>query len=312
MQSWLYDWVVSGLDTVLAVQAHRTDALDALFLTATTLGNEEAYLVAIPLCYWALHKRVGQHLAYLLIVTGFFNSFMKDLFALPRPFQVDPRVIPMIQLDGPGLPSGHAMLSVALFGYVAWLSRKRSPWPIVVATVLVATISFSRIYLGVHFPADVAVGLVLGLIVLGLWVSSSPVVVQWLQRSGSGAAIGLSALVPVGMLFLHPAGASGYPANGGATFAGLFLGMNVGLIYESRQVRFSAAGAWQTRLLRYFLGLFLILVFWMGLRVAFEYVPGGRFVDVLLRSVRYALTGIALVWWAPAAFVKLGLAEREE
>jgi hypothetical protein len=64
--------------------------------------------------------------------------------------------------------------------------------------------------------------------------------------------------------------------------------------------------------MRYFLGLFVILVFWMGLRVAFEYVPGGRFVDVLLRSVRYALTGIALAWWAPAAFVKLGLAEREE
>jgi hypothetical protein len=90
------------------------------------------------------------------------------------------------------------------------------------------------------------------------------------------------------------------------------VGVNIGVMCESRRVRFAEAGTWQKRSLRYLLGLAFVIAFWAGLRIGFAYAPGGHVVEVLFRSVRYALTGIALTWWAPAAFVRLGLAGREE
>jgi hypothetical protein len=56
----------------------------------------------------------------------------------------------------------------------------------------------------------------------------------------------------------------------------------------------------------------MVVACWLGLRLAFGVVPGGHLVQILFRFIRYGLTGCALAWWAPALFVRLGLAEGGE
>lgn len=70
-------------------------------------------------------------------------------------------------------PSGHAYVSLLIFGFLAFLalSYLSSPWNWVVASLLVVLIflvGISRIYLGAHFPSDVLGGWVLGGFVLFL------------------------------------------------------------------------------------------------------------------------------------------------
>lgn len=66
-------------------------------------------------------------------------------------------------------PSAHAALSAALYGYVLFLVWMFVPsrWLRIMAAVLlpllIATISFSRIYLGVHYLTDVVAGVLLGI-----------------------------------------------------------------------------------------------------------------------------------------------------
>ena len=122
----------------------------------TFLGDEQFYLVAIPLVYWCIHKELGTDLAVLLILSSSVNCLLKSFVKHNRPFWEDAR----LQLDSASsfsTPSGHAQGSAALFGYLAWFTanRRRGVLWIVILGLLILLVALSRVYLGVHFPGDV-------------------------------------------------------------------------------------------------------------------------------------------------------------
>ena len=93
------------------------------------------------------------------------NSFLKDLFQDPRPSEE-------LMLDAQiglsyGWPSGHTQIAVTLWGFLAY--ELKDKWFSIFASLLIALIAFSRLYLGVHDLGDVFAGLVIGLIILGAW-----------------------------------------------------------------------------------------------------------------------------------------------
>ena len=309
---WLYDLVVSGIELNVQLQTIRTPFLDTLFTIITMLGSEPFYLATLPFFYWSVHKGFGRKLAYLFIFNTYLNTFLKTLFALPRPFQVDERVIAVVGAERYGLPSGHAQISTGYLGYIAWYWRQRFFWGLPVAVLLVGAIAFSRLYLGVHFPADVVTGLGLGLLITWLWARYETQVWQKLQRFGDRFVLMLGIIGPVVLLFTMAGDESGYPAEDSATITGTWLGTNVGLYYETRRVGFSSVGTWGQRLLRYGVGLLVVIVVWGGLRAVFGAFDAGHGLAIALRFIRYTITGLVLTWFVPALFLRLGLATPEE
>ena len=147
-----------GIDLILWIQAHRTPGLDALFRAITQLGGQ-LHMFIVPVLLWCLSYRFGSRLLLTLLLSALVNFALKDLCAQPRPFDMDARIGPDREM-GYGIPSGHAQhTAVEWAGVAAWVGR---PWFTVLATVLVALIGFSRVYLGVHFPTDIAAGALLG------------------------------------------------------------------------------------------------------------------------------------------------------
>jgi len=75
-------------------------------------------------------------------------------------------------------PSGHATASMALYGFIAFLLYILYPrykaGTITVATLIILSIGFSRLYLGLHFPSDVIGGYIVGglALCLGMWITN--------------------------------------------------------------------------------------------------------------------------------------------
>jgi undecaprenyl-diphosphatase len=79
---------------------------------------------------------------------------------------------PIVHLHTFSFPSGHAMMSLILYGLLAYIlllrvRDRKLQWVILVTTIaLIALIGFTRMYLGAHFFSDVIAGYAAG----GVWL----------------------------------------------------------------------------------------------------------------------------------------------
>jgi membrane-associated phospholipid phosphatase len=104
-----------------------------------------------------------------------FNNGTKYIFARARPdfssVYVDP--------DSYSFPSGHAMISAAVYGLTAYLLSIAYPgYRIafrIIAILLVLAVGISRMYLDAHWPSDVLAGFAAGWILVSLMV-------RWYER----------------------------------------------------------------------------------------------------------------------------------
>jgi len=114
-----------------------------------------------------------------LVGEAVLNFFLKNLFERTRPdlFQV-------VAEAGYSFPSGHAMVSLCLYGMLTFLIARHVQswrWRLVViglAMALVVAIGVSRVYLGVHYPTDVVAGYFAG----GMWLAFCISLLLWWPR----------------------------------------------------------------------------------------------------------------------------------
>ena len=305
MHEFLMSLIPWGTEAILWIQAFSTPFLDGLFTVATFLGEEEFYLVLLPLIYWCFDKRTGMSLAYVFLLSAYLNSFLKDVFAIPRPD--DPHIRFLRRETSPSFPSGHAQGATVVWGYLATQWHNVAFWA--VAIVLVFLCSLSRMYVGVHFPQDLVGGITIG--VLYLWAFNW-LAANWGRKFAEiplVAKASLSLLLPTALLIAHP-------SEDAATTMGALAGMGLGFLLEGKLVGFSADGLWWRRVLRFLVGLILIGVFYVGLKAVFptEVVPFPSAslragLALALRAIRYGVVGMVGTFVAPWIFVKTTLAE---
>ena len=314
---WL--WSLSGVLGLQALGSWLTVPMRII----TFLGDEQFYLVTILLVYWCIHKSLGVDLAVLLMLSSLVNGLLKSFIKHNRPFWEDAR----LKLDDASsfsTPSGHSQTSAALFGYLAWFqanTRRGVLW-ILGMSLLIVLVALSRVYLGVHFPGDILWGAAVGLTLAALYARFRPALVRRLARLSLGQHLVL-ALAASAFIFGLEALFLGIPFGTGqlyhvlypeawratldeaATIAGLVFGLWIGLVLESRHIRFAVTGPWWQRVLRYLIGLIGLFAVWMVLRLIFPQEPVA--LGLALRVVRYAAAMLwAIALW-PWLFLKAGL-----
>jgi len=153
---------------LLYLKSLHTPVRDRVMLTLTFLGEPNLLLalsVSLGIILWVRKHRSE---ATTIAVTGAgaigLNILLKQLFARDRPLlwerTVDVRFY--------SFPSGHAMISMVIYGLLGYFLGSRFPkqrwWIYSLTVVLVAAIGLSRLYLGVHWPTDVIAGDTAGLV----------------------------------------------------------------------------------------------------------------------------------------------------
>jgi membrane-associated phospholipid phosphatase len=178
-------------DERLAVWLHgrATEPLTDVFRAVTRLGNFitlfAVTLVAVVI-FWRRRERIdAAFVALAALGAQVLSTGMKLGFRRDRPFFPDP----LATESTFSFPSGHALVSLAVYGSIALVLARRLSSHIERALLLGATallviaIGFSRLYLGVHFLSDVLAGYAAG----AAWLAFLYVVLEVRARYASRA-----------------------------------------------------------------------------------------------------------------------------
>ena len=290
----IWQW---GLDLIRAVQSVHGPVLDTIFKAITFMGEEDFFIVLLPLILWCVDFGFGARLAFFFLFSAIVNSGAKSLIGHPRPCDLDPQVKLHDYKGRYGFPSGHSQSAVVVWGAVASYAHKRWVWA--VAILLMVLIGFSRIYLGVHFPTDVLGGWTLGAILLIVYIFLVPRIEAWLKSTSLVVRLGLVVVIPLALVLIHTTDDS-------LSAMGVFLGAGVGIVLTGQWVPFSAAGPLWQRAVRLLLGAAVLLALRFGLKAIFP--DEGEALYALARFVRYVLIGLWAGLGAPWMFLKLRLA----
>lgn len=119
--------------------------------------------VAIWMAFKGDKKKSGLSFLYVglsIAVAGLISYIIKNIGLVPRPYEVDPRIIQWSVGGGFSFPSGHTTEAFAASTALTFLFPK---WRIALPVFFWASlVAFSRIYLGVHYPFDVLGGIAIG------------------------------------------------------------------------------------------------------------------------------------------------------
>ena len=292
------------------LQTQRTPLLDSVFSGITHLGEETFFIVVGILFFWCINKREGYFLLSTGLVGTVLNQFLKLLCRIPRPWVLDETfaIVESARAEATGysFPSGHTQMAAGLYGGIA---RWHRGWPRVIGIILALLIAFSRLYLGVHTPLDVGVGLLMAAaLVLVLYplmhkVTENERVMRILLVSMVLIAAGNLAYVT---LYPFPADVDAENLAHGLKQAYTTLGSLAGLLIafeiERRYIRFDTKAVWWVQIIKGVLGLVLLLAIKEGMKIPLRAILGTHYLGDGIRY--FCLTMFAGCVW-PLSFRKL-------
>jgi membrane-associated phospholipid phosphatase len=178
------------------LQSFSSSFLDQFMILITDMGYEKFFILIVTVVLFGINFRKGFYLTHILIINSVLINIFKNLFALPRPSEVD-NTLKLIGQSGInsspfstfgaksffglpssevinyyrhvkgysyGLPSGHVCSTTVMWGSIYFLFRRNVL--LIISIVMTFLMAISRMYLAKHFLGDVTGGFILGIFIL--------------------------------------------------------------------------------------------------------------------------------------------------
>mgnify|MGYP002508137912 CR=1 FL=1 len=292
------------MEVLRFLEGIRNPFLDGFFSFVTHFGEETIFIVLGLLFFWCINKKEGYYLLSIGFIGTVLNQFLKLFFRIPRPWVKDESftIVESARAEATGysFPSGHTQSSVGVFGAIArWEKNKVLKTLCILLCVLVP---ISRLYLGVHTPLDVgvSVGIALALI-FGFY----PIIKKGFENDKTMRIVLLIMTVLSAGLLLFVL-AYKFPedvdANNLASeiknaykMLGCTLGIYIGFEVDRKYINFKTEATFWAQVIKYALGLLILLGIKEGMRAPLNLIFGGSFIA---DGIRYFLIVIfaAIVW----------------
>ena len=286
----------------------RVPGLNEFMLGITYFGDEIAFLVTAMIVFWCIDKRMGYYVMSVGFVGTICNQFMKLCFRVPRPWVKDPEFLPlgnaMERATGYSFPSGHTQNAVGTFGSIAYTVKRKSVR--IVCLALAVLVPFSRMYIGVHTPMDIAVAAITAVFLIfvmrPLILGNNGKRIPWVLLCMSLLAVGFLIFV-----LINPMGFTADDVNyqsglkNAFTLTGALSGMLLVYIVDTKWLKFPTQAVWWVQIIKVVVGLLLVLAVKSGLKTPLNMFFG----ELAGRGVRYFLMVVmAGIAW-PLSFKKL-------
>jgi len=277
------------------LESIRNPLLDGLFQFVTLFGEETLFILVGLLFFWCIDKREGYYLLCVGLIGTVANQFLKLFFRIPRPWVRDPSFTIVESAreaaTGYSFPSGHTQTSVGVYGGIArWTGKS---WLSAACLLLCVLVPLSRMYLGVHTPADVGVSILVALLLIFLFY---PLVKNGCENTKimrpMFACMTLLALAYVAFVHLYP-----FPADVDAdnlahgvknayTMLGCILGVWLTWEVDRRHIRFETRAPLAAQAVKLLVGLAILLGIKAGVKAPLYALTGGHYAA---DAVRYFL-----------------------
>jgi len=189
---WPFAWdraILTGLRACCDSQRLRAVAVDF-----TALGSVPVLILMVAGAAVLLLAR-GLWLTAIATAAAGISGGMVVTLVKHAVDRTRPELVPhWVDVHNASFPSGHAAGSAMVYMTLAALATQATRHQrlrhaiVLLAVFLVGAIGVSRVYLGVHWPSDVAAGWCFGTLwALGWWWATAAARVSWTGASGRGA-----------------------------------------------------------------------------------------------------------------------------
>lgn len=297
----------------------RNPILNFIFSFITLFGEETIFMAIGMIIFWCVDKFKGYYLLCVGFLGTVLNQFLKIVCQVPRPWIKDPNFTIVESAreaaSGYSFPSGHTQTSVGLYGGIARLTSNKTLR--VVMIILAALVALSRMYLGVHTPADVLVSVLIATVLIFVAyplfkkAEKSPKVMYSILFFFLVTIIAYTCFVVFNSANLSGTTveeAENYASalKNGFTLLGCGVGILVVYAVDLKWIKFETKAVWWAQVLKVVGGLALVLITKELLRSPLELLFNSH---LIARSIRYfiiVLVGGTLWPMTFRFFAKLG------
>lgn len=328
-------------EIIIFLQSFASDFLTGFFKFFTEIGRSTYAAPLVLIVMFGISFRMGFILLHVVSWNGLITFYLKELFLLPRPINVDFHVkllgeavrnatplesmgaknffggfskntleyIRTYPFDSWGFPSGHASHAVALWGSISLYMKKK--WLTLTALMMIVFISLSRMYLGRHFLADVLGGLLLGFLMAlvfyrGIFINDS--LMNFLFKKNEKTRISLGMIIFLFYFLFVPFLVLLIPGIPKEQAAAL-LGLNLGFIWIRHRGIPKDTGSLLQRFGRVLLAGAVFFLFYAGLKEGIGLLLPHEPVSV--EFIRMVFSMFVSFWGSVEINIKLGLYKRE-
>lgn len=148
------------MDFLWKLSEIRTPFLTVINRAVTICAEEYVILVLLCVLFWCVSKKTAYKMGFAYMASATTVQGLKVICRIERPWILDKSfkavksAVPAA--TGYSFPSGHTCAATSMYGAIAFSLKKL--WKQLLLFALIAGVMFSRMYLGVHTPADVLEG----------------------------------------------------------------------------------------------------------------------------------------------------------
>ena len=273
----------------------RNPVMDSFFSIITHFGEETVFILVGLVFFWCINKKQGYYILSVGFAGTVINQFLKLLFRIPRPWVRDESftIVESARAEATGysFPSGHTQSALGVFGSIARINRRA--WVCIACVAVCLLVPLSRMWLGVHTPADVGVSTLVALVL----VFALYPIVNKAMESKMGMRILFASMLVLSAAFLAFVLLFKFPADADAEniahgisnaykIAGCVLGLWLAYELDERFIHFETTAVWWVQIIKLVAGLIPLLAIKSGLKAPLLALCGG---NDIANGLRYFL-----------------------
>ena len=288
---------------LLFLSSLQSPVFNVFFQTITMIGESTFVVCLMCFIFWNINKKKGMTICMCMLTNVQVMGLIKDIVRFPRPWTLIEGLTTVRQSTATGysFPSGHTTNSSSTLTAIAIAFKKK--WLSITCAILIVLVGFSRLYLCVHWPMDVACGLLLGCGGTFLLFNFYQKLLEDKEKGMkffiiSGAITTIAWITIAILLFNEKIDATAFSDFGKniATFSGAVLG----LIWERKVFDYTVEeGHWKRKILRFALGGLGCVILLPLSKVALKALG---WYNIITATARYFITTL----WASGIYPILG------